>query len=178
MLVDKQGLTLVEVLVVVAIVAILMAFALLQASQFEGVNKKQIYNSDLEEISGLIVKARAYARANRFSDHWGVKEMLDAQGDCGSSQTVNCFVLFKGADYARRDANYDEYIIFSDDLIPYDIVNNEEEIYWQQVTGWGRGFNNALNSDNTGFRFRSLDGGYDCTIKVGILGIVYNSCGA
>jgi hypothetical protein len=84
--------------------------------------------------------------------------------------------LFKGKDYATRDATYDEIVTFSNDLIRNEEVNNEKEIYYQQVTGFGRGFDNASNTDETGFRLRTVSGSYDCTIRVGIFGVVYNSC--
>jgi hypothetical protein len=130
----------------------------------------------LEAIQTLIVKARTYAKTNRFNDNWGIKVLYSNTTGCNTTTATNCFVLFKGKDYGTRDSSYDEVVTFSKDLIRYDKVNTDSEIYYQQVTGYGRGFDSASNTDGTGFRLRTVDGSFDCTINVGIFGVVYNSC--
>ena len=156
--------------------AVIMAGAAVSLSNIVGSANKQTYINDLESVQTLIAKARAYAKANRLNDHWGIKELIANATGCGTSASANCFVLFKGKDYATRNSSYDEVIVFNSNLSRWDDTNNENEIYWQKVTGWGIGFDNATNSDATGFRLRNSDGSFDCTVKVGIMGLVYNSC--
>ncbi|MFH0873658.1 MAG: prepilin-type N-terminal cleavage/methylation domain-containing protein [Candidatus Komeilibacteria bacterium] len=176
-LVNKSsGLTLIEIVIVVALMVVVMAGAGISINSIMGASNKRVYNNDLESIQTLIVKARAYAKASRLNDDWGIKELIANTTGCGATTATNCFVLFKGKDYAARSTDYDEVITFSSNLERYDNTNNESEIYWQKVTGWGRGFENASSTDGTGFRLRSADGTYDCIVKVGIFGVVFNSC--
>jgi prepilin-type N-terminal cleavage/methylation domain-containing protein len=174
--VDNKGFVLLEIMIVLVVVVIVFAGAVMTTSQFKGQNGKKFYTSDLENIQTLIVKAHTYARNNRFNDNWGIKVLYGNATGCGTTTAANCFVLFKGKDYATRDSSYDEIVTFSNDLIRYEKVNTDSEIYYQQVTGYGRGFDNASNSDGTGFRLRTVDGSFDCTIYVGVFGVVYNSC--
>lgn len=172
----SSGFILAELVVVIIIIAVVFAGGVASLNQFQGKNAKGSYNQDLENIQVFIGKARAYAKANRLGDNWGIKILMSSSTGCGTTSTVNCFVLFKGNDYGTRDSTYDEFLIFNSNLIRYDGTNNEREIYFQKVTGWGRGFDNATNTDDTGFRLRNSDGSYDCIVKIGILGVVYNNC--
>jgi Tfp pilus assembly protein FimT len=174
--INNKGFIIIELIIVLAITAVIFAGAMMTVSSLKGQNGKQFYNSDMENIQALIIKAHTYARANRLNDNWGIKAFYQNATACGTTAASNCFVLFKGKDYATRDATYDEIVTFSNDLIRNEEVNNEKEIYYQQVTGFGRGFDNASNTDETGFRLRTVSGSYDCTIRVGIFGVVYNSC--
>jgi|GEM_PF-3726199 len=170
------GFTLIEMIMVIVIFIVLFTGAVMTTSQLKGKNNKQFYNADTESIQALIAKAHTYARANRHNDNWGIKVLYANATGCGTTAGTNCFILFKGKDYATRDAEYDEIISFSSQLIRNEEVNTESELYYQQVTGFGRGFDNASNTDETGFRLRTVDGSYDCTVRVGIFGVVYNSC--
>ena len=173
---DKRGFVMIEVIIVLVIFVVLFTGAVMTSSQLKGQNGKQFYNSDFESIQALIVKAHSYARANRFNDTWGIKVLYGNATGCKTSSSANCVVLFKGKDYATRNQEYDEVVTFSNDLIRNEEVNTDSELYYQQVTGYGRGFDNASNTDETGIRLRTVNGSFDCTIRVGIFGVVYNSC--
>ena len=165
-----------ELLVVVAIFAIVFAGAVISLNSAEGANHVQAYRADLEEVQALIAKAHAYARAARLDDHWGIRRIEYGTTLCGASSVTNCFVLFKGNKFDGRDTAYDEVVPININLEQYEEPDNENEIFFQKNTGWGRGFIFASSTDETSFRFRSHDGTFDCQVMVSILGTVYDEC--
>lgn len=173
---NRSGFTFIEIIVVVAIIIILFGGAAVSLNSYQGANNVQAYNNDLEKIQTLISKAHAYAKSSRLDDNWGIKRLEQTQAECDSSTTVNCFVLFKGNDYATRNSDFDEVITYSSNLIGYDNTNAENEIYYKKITGWGGNFDVASTTDVNKFIFVSTDATYDCDINVGILGVVYKSC--
>ena len=171
-----HGTSLIEILAVVTIMAVVIAGTAVSVSNIVGRANKQTFTNDIESIQALIIKGRAYAKANRYSDSWGIKELIANATGCKTTASANCFVLFKGKDYATRNSEYDEVVTFNSNLGRWDDTNNDSEFYWQKVTGWARGLDNASSSDATAFRFRTSDGSYDCSIRVGIFGVVNNTC--
>ncbi len=165
-----------EVVVVMTVFLIILGGTQLTISSLQGRNERQRYINDFEGMTAFIAKARSYAQASRLNDSWGVKMIMQSSSYCGTSTKSNCLVIFKGADYGTRDPQYDEYLIFSSDLYRYDEPNNDDEIYYNKASGWGRGFDNASSTDATNFRLRTLSGTYDCKIMLGIFGAIYNSC--
>ncbi len=172
----RSGTSLIEILAIVTIMAVVIAGTAVSVSNIVGRANKQTFTNDLESIQALILKARAYAKANRYSDNWGIKELIANATGCKTTASANCFVLFKGKDYATRNAEYDEVVTFSSSLGRWDDTNNDSEFYWQKVTGWAIGLDNASSSDATAFRLRNSDGTFDCSIRVGIFGVVNNTC--
>jgi len=172
----NRGFSYIEILIVVALATLFLTATMLTVNNYQGQNKVQTYRTDFEKIETLISKAHSYGRANRLNDHWGIKQVMGETTLCGTTAVANCFILFKGNDFGTRDSTYDEKVTFSTDLSRYEDTNNEDEIYFEKVTGWGKGFLNASSSDATLFRLRSADNLWDCEIRVGIMGVVYDTC--
>lgn len=89
----KQGFTLVEALLAVAIIAAMAGISTPLLSGFVARNDLDLAT---QNIIRSLRRAQTYARSGAGDSQWGVAILSDKA------------VLFKGASYATRDANFDE----------------------------------------------------------------------
>ena len=95
----KKGFTLVELILVIAIIALVSAFTL---PLFTSIQEKSSTIVARQHVVSTLRLAKVYAHTMKYDTDWGV-HMADTN-----------MTLFRGNDYALRDASYDEIIILDE----------------------------------------------------------------
>lgn len=128
---EQLGFTLVEILLVVTVFTIILSSAI-------SLTTRQVLENDLSSkalaVADLIEKARNNAATGYFGDVWSIK-VLDNDAICADSG--DCIVLFKGRAFSGRDANYDRFVEFDQDVTGvYINPDQENEFYFDYQSGW------------------------------------------
>lgn len=111
----KQGFTLIEALLAVSIIAAMAGISTPLLSSFVARNDLDLTT---QNVIRALHRAQLYARSGVGDSPWGVAILSDKA------------VLFKGATYASRDANFDENILFSN-ITPSTLA----EVGFTELTG-------------------------------------------
>lgn len=112
----KEAFTLIEILLVVSIFAILVAFTAPLGIDFYG-------NQQMDSDSAALVSALRSAQLKAMS--------AENDSSFGVYLTNSGYTLFKGNSYASRDGRYDEIREFS----PSNALSGLQEIIFSKLTG-------------------------------------------
>ncbi|EKE15716.1 MAG: hypothetical protein ACD_11C00108G0010 [uncultured bacterium] len=114
---NKKGFTLVEILLVIGIISLISGISIPVYQSFQTKNNLDVA---VDNAVQALRRAQMLSQAVNGDSNWGVKFQSGSM------------VLFKGASYATRDANYDE--IF--DLPTTIVASNLTEIVFAKFTGF------------------------------------------
>lgn len=111
-----RGFTLVEIIIVIGLSVVLIG-------SFSFLGTQTIKNQEFERVEEIIKSELFHAQARSMSgtddSSWGVAFM------------ENQIVSFRGPNYAQRDAEYDNIINFSNDII----ISGASEVVFNRIDG-------------------------------------------
>lgn len=117
----QKGITLLEVIIVIAIVGILVAVV---SPQFSKMKNSQIIKNASSDIISSLNKAQSQTRASLDSSPYGVHFQSDK------------IIIFKGITFSANDANNQNINIVSPAIISnIALTNGATSIYFNRLTG-------------------------------------------
>lgn len=121
---NKNGLTLIEIIVVIAIFGIILLMGDSLMSSFNSVNKEEILNKEMLKIKSRLEEARVLTLASKAGTSYGVH--FDTEQ----------VVLFQGGSYSATDAsNVKEPIDSKVNISSVILVGGGKEVKFQKVSG-------------------------------------------
>jgi len=122
---NYKGFTLVELLVIVGILVIL---ATISVSVFRFFQRESDLNNNAEETINILRLAQSKTLASEGASQYGV--YFD------TSVSPHQYILFKGSDFATRDASFDEIYELSNTVEIYEInLGGGNEVVFNRLTG-------------------------------------------
>ncbi|HPS21418.1 MAG TPA: prepilin-type N-terminal cleavage/methylation domain-containing protein [Candidatus Paceibacterota bacterium] len=119
--IKSKGISVIEMLVVVAVIGILLAVVL---PQFSGVKNAQVLNSAAQDVVSTLNKARSQTLASLDSSEYGVHFQSDK------------IVLFKGTSYSSSSSNNEDVNMISPATISnINFTGSATNIYFSRLTG-------------------------------------------
>ena len=143
----NAGLTFLEMIIVVTLFLLVAASTLPRFFRNSAFGQDQTYQ-EAQDIAHLVGIAQSNAASNRDNDHWGIHLVDNGTTDCGSTSTVDCVVLYKGANFSGRDSSLDQIFILQGGNYFGQI--DDADFYFNKRTGFAQ--------DLYGFPSRGLVG--------------------
>jgi len=116
MIIGNKGFTLIEMLLVVAIVSIIATFSTAFYSRF--INQSSISNIQ-DQLISQARKAQTYAMQNKQNTNWGI------------NYATNILTLYSGTSYAARNTAFDETFEFNTNIT----ITGITDINFAKATG-------------------------------------------
>lgn len=116
----KRGFTLIEVLIVIAVIVILVSMSTGAFVQFYAGN---ILESETQKVQTILVDARAQTLLSKEDTNYGVHF------------ESNKVILFKGNTYSAVDPDNEELILSSRVSLTTNIVGGGSDIIYRRLTG-------------------------------------------
>lgn len=120
-----SGFTLIEILIVIAIISILVAMVIVALRPF---NQDLELNNSADHIINSLKLAQSKTLASEQASSYGIYFDI--------TTNPHRYILFKGSDYASRDADFDQIIELSNFVELFDIdFGSGTEVVFDRITG-------------------------------------------